>query len=415
MSSSPVASRDWTFAARRRGALSVLAAVVAVALLPLASPAGAQSTEERRKRDVDRSITAQRNELAESTEALARAGEALARIAIQLPAARERQERAKGELAAAEARHGGLLAELRRAEAALASGERATEAAAGKVADRRRTIDAMVRAAYIHGPNGNLGVIVNSDSPDDFFSRATFLQSAVRRQRTALEEIADVRADLAVRTALVAQRRTQLARGEKAAADALERIAALTREAVQARRAVDAQLAERASALAVAKRERAADEARYRALQAESRRLAETIRKASRGSGRIGRGGLMWPANGEVTSRYGYRRHPIYGTRRFHAGIDIGAGSGASIRAATGGKVVVAGPTGSYGNLVVIDHGDGFSTAYAHQSRVNVGEGQRVERGKVIGYVGSTGASTGAHLHFETRINGETVDPMRYY
>ncbi len=400
---------------RTRG-LAALAAVMAVALLPLAAPAGAQSSDEQRKRNVDKSIAAQRHELAESSAALARAGEALARISVQLPAAIERQERAKGELAAAEARFSGLTTELRRAEAAVASGERATDAASARVADRRKTIDAMVRATYMQGPSAYLGLMMSSTTPEDFFSRATYIQHSVHRQRTALNEIADRRAELAARTAQVDQRRGQLTKSQQAAAAALERIEALTREAVLARRAVAAQVAERADALKVAAREKAADEARYRQLQAESRRLAEQIRRsASRGSGRVGKGGLIWPANGEVTSRYGWRTHPIYGSRRFHAGVDIGAGNGATIRAATSGKVIHAGPSSGYGNLVVIDHGNGFSTAYAHQSRIKVSNGQKVSRGDVVGYVGSTGNSTGPHLHFETRINGDTVDPMKYY
>jgi murein DD-endopeptidase MepM/ murein hydrolase activator NlpD len=116
-----------------------------------------------------------------------------------------------------------------------------------------------------------------------------------------------------------------------------------------------------------------------------------------------------------VTSGYGYRVHPIYGYRRFHAGVDIGAPTGQAIVAVRAGKVVHAGPMGTYGNLVVVDHGDGFTTAYAHQSRVAVRAGERVRAGQAVGRVGSTGASTGPHLHYETRVNGEPVDPMRYY
>lgn len=399
----------------RRRLVAAVAVLAAVALLPM--PAGAQSSNERRKRDLDRSIAQQRYELAESTEALARAGEALARIALQLPAARERQERAKGELAAAEARFQGLTTVLRRAEASVVSGERATTAAGDKVLARRRTVTSVVRAAYMQGPYATLGAVMSSPTPRDVLDRATLMQAVVRDQRDKLDEMTQVRAELAARTAQLEQRRAALLKSQRAAAAAVARIQELTREAVLARRAVDAQLAEQAAALKVAERERAADQRRYEQLQAESRRLAELIRRAarSRGTGRVGRGGLVWPANGELTSRYGYRRHPIYGTRRFHAGIDIGAGSGAAVRAATKGVVVHAGPMGSYGNLVVIDHGNGFSTAYAHQSRVAVRGGQSVSRGQTVGYVGSTGASTGPHLHYETRVNGDPVDPMRYY
>ena len=97
-----------------------------------------------------------------------------------------------------------------------------------------------------------------------------------------------------------------------------------------------------------------------------------------------------------------------------HQGIDISAGSGTPIRAAKSGTVIYAGWMDGYGNIIVIDHGGGFATAYAHQSRLGAVDGQSVSQGQVIGYVGSTGHSTGPHLHFETRVNGTPQDPMRF-
>ena len=118
--------------------------------------------------------------------------------------------------------------------------------------------------------------------------------------------------------------------------------------------------------------------------------------------------GFTWPTSGQLTSGFG----PRWG--RMHQGIDIAAPTGRPITAAKSGKVIVAGPSGGYGNLVVIDHGGGLSTAYAHQSRIAVGVGDPVTQGGVIGYVGSTGHSTGPHLHFEVRVNGAARDPLPY-
>lgn len=123
---------------------------------------------------------------------------------------------------------------------------------------------------------------------------------------------------------------------------------------------------------------------------------------------------LAWPVNGPVTSPFGYRIHPIFGTRKLHTGIDISASSGTPIKAAGSGTVLIAGSYGGYGNAVVIDHGGGLATLYAHQSKVAVSVGQTVSTGQVIGYVGCTGYCTGPHLHFETRENGVPVDPMKY-
>ena len=118
--------------------------------------------------------------------------------------------------------------------------------------------------------------------------------------------------------------------------------------------------------------------------------------------------GLIWPVSGPVTSPFGYR----WG--RLHAGIDIGVGYGTPIHAAASGTVVLAGWTGGYGNYTCIDHGGGMATCYGHQSSYAVSGGAQVSQGQVIGYVGNTGHSFGAHLHFEVRINGNPVDPLGY-
>lgn len=148
-------------------------------------------------------------------------------------------------------------------------------------------------------------------------------------------------------------------------------------------------------------------------LEAESARIEAEIR-AAQAAGGTSPGALGWPVAGSVTSPFGYRTHPILGTTRLHAGIDIGAASGSPISAAESGRVILAGPSGGYGNAVVIDHGGGLSTLYAHQSSIAVAAGQQVARGDLVGYVGCTGLCTGAHLHFETRENGSPVDPMKY-
>lgn len=124
--------------------------------------------------------------------------------------------------------------------------------------------------------------------------------------------------------------------------------------------------------------------------------------------------GFQWPVSGTVTSEYGYRIHPIFGTRRLHAGMDISGPTGTAIWAAKGGSVIYAGWRGGYGNAVIINHGGGVTTLYAHQSEMLVSVGDQVGRGDVIGKVGSTGNSTGPHLHFEVRINGTATDPRPY-
>lgn len=129
-------------------------------------------------------------------------------------------------------------------------------------------------------------------------------------------------------------------------------------------------------------------------------------------------GRFQWPvpSSHNITSNYGYRIHPISGTRKLHAGIDIGAAGGANIVAGDSGTVMLAsfGYNGGYGNYIIINHGNGVTTRYAHCSNLYVSAGETVTKGQVIAAVGSTGASTGNHCHFEVRINGESKNPLNY-
>jgi len=169
-------------------------------------------------------------------------------------------------------------------------------------------------------------------------------------------------------------------------------------------------------------RKRREEEARRKA--AEEARLAEERRRAAEAAANAGNGGgggvtaSGWtrPAYGWISSHYGYRIHPIYGTYRLHTGTDIAANCGQPIAAAAGGTVIYAGPNGTYGNFVMISHGNGLTTGYAHIANggIRVGNGQSVSAGQTIAAVGSTGASNGCHLHFEVRTNGTAIDPVPF-
>ena len=154
-------------------------------------------------------------------------------------------------------------------------------------------------------------------------------------------------------------------------------------------------------------------EAELDGFAAEQQRLEDLIRGSS-GSGGNAPGILVRPVPGRITSAFGPRLHPILGYTRMHTGVDMTAPHGQEIKAGAAGKVLLASTYGGYGLTVIIDHGGGMTTLYAHQSTVLVGPGTVVTSGEVIGHIGSSGLATGPHLHFEVRIGGSPVDPAAY-
>jgi murein DD-endopeptidase MepM/ murein hydrolase activator NlpD len=216
-----------------------------------------------------------------------------------------------------------------------------------------------------------------------------------------------------------ARRRTRAARVEAAHVEAA--VASATAEQqgvvsrlVASRDALAAARREKTTTLASIREDRESTLEEIDALEEQSAALAERIRQAQQQAStatvvvRSGSGAVAWPVSGPVTSGFGIR----WG--RMHEGIDIAVAEGTPVRAAAAGTVIYAGWLGGYGNLVVVDHGNGLSTAYAHNSSLGVGVGQSVAAGEVVSYSGNTGNSTGPHVHFEVRVNGSAVDPLGY-
>ncbi|AJQ25523.1 M23 family metallopeptidase [Pelosinus fermentans] len=140
----------------------------------------------------------------------------------------------------------------------------------------------------------------------------------------------------------------------------------------------------------------------------------QEIEKMARNTDQLATKPSIWPTSGEVTSGFGWRNSPMGGGSELHPGMDIANSMGAPVVVAADGVVVQSGAAGGYGNMVQIDHGNGISTIYGHNSRIIVSVGQSVRKGQVISYVGSTGKSTGPHLHYEVRVNGNAVDPIGF-
>ena len=274
-------------------------------------------------------------------------------------------------------------------------------------------LEARVRAIYLDEPPDVLSFLVSATSFDSLIDRVELLNRIGAQDARIARQVERAKARaLAERAATQRTRRLQEATVSVIAARTNE--ARMVRDRLAADRdrlATARQL--KTSALMESRASREDYLHEVEALAAQSAALAAQIRAAQTGAGSAGTGapsaaGLIWPVDGPVVSGFGMR----WG--RMHEGIDIAAASGTPIHAAASGTVIHAGWLGGYGNLVVLDHGNGLATAYAHASAILVGVGQQVSQGETISLVGSTGHSSGPHLHFEVRVNGTAVDPLGY-
>ena len=275
-----------------------------------------------------------------------------------------------------------------------------------------------VRDIYINGRLSYIDVVIGSKDFSDFANRLEVLKRIIDSDIMLIGEIKKERAQIEEHKQKLESDRAKLVELEKAALAKQAEI-----EQKKAERNVVLQKAQNDRATAMqAIEELNASSAQVSAMLKErqaARAAAAAAAQSSGGQGASdnwvqGTGQLGWPVSGEITSPYGYRVHPIWGTTIYHSGIDIGVDEGTPVHAADGGVVVWSGWMGGYGYAVVIDHGNGLSTLYGHNSELAVEEGQSVAKGQVISYAGSTGNSTGPHVHFEVRANGDPVDPMGY-
>ena len=277
-----------------------------------------------------------------------------------------------------------------------------------------------VRDIYINGRLSYLDVVIGAKDFSDFANRLEVLKRIIDSDITLINEIKKERADIeahkqkleADRAKLVELEKAALAKQAEIEQKKAERNVVLQKaqnDRATAMQAIEELNASSAQVSAMLKERQAARAAAAAAATAQSSGGQGASDNWVQGTGQLG-----WPVSGEITSPYGYRVHPIWGTTIYHSGIDIGVDEGTPVHAADGGVVVWSGWMGGYGYAVVIDHGNGLSTLYGHNSELAVDEGQSVAKGQVISYAGSTGNSTGPHVHFEVRANGDPVDPMGY-
>jgi murein DD-endopeptidase MepM/ murein hydrolase activator NlpD len=270
--------------------------------------------------------------------------------------------------------------------------------------------DRRLVAAYEADRPDTLSVLLSSRSFSELLDGFDYIRLVAQHDREIAAEVKSARDEVAAALKRTKVARADMYRQAKIVAVRVHEVRVLRDQLVASKgRLVEAQGRRRASLASLGSQERA-DAEEIDSLQQVSAELAAKIRAAQSHSTvtRTGSGQLAWPVNAPITSPFGWR----WG--RMHEGIDLGAAYGTPIGTAAAGTVIYAGWLGGYGNLTVIDHGGGLSTAYGHQSNIAVSVGEHVEQSQIIGNVGSTGHSTGPHLHFEVRVNGQAVDPLGY-
>ena len=334
----------------------------------------------------------------------------------------EQLRQIEGQLRQATAELGTIKEQRVAVENDITLNERQLAEAQKRLEGRESVFYKRVRDIYINGRLSYLDVVIGSKDFSDFANRLEVLKRIIDSDITLINEIKKERADIEAHKQKLEADRAKLVELEKAALAKQAEI-----EQKKAERNVVLQKAQNDRATAMqAIEELNASSAQVSAMlkerqaaRAAAAAAAAAAAQSSGGQGASdnwvqGTGQLGWPVSGEITSPYGYRVHPIWGTTIYHSGIDIGVDEGTPVHAADGGVVVWSGWMGGYGYAVVIDHGNGLSTLYGHNSELAVDEGQSVAKGQVISYAGSTGNSTGPHVHFEVRVNGDPVDPMGY-
>lgn len=376
------------------------------------------------------SIDDLRENLNETQDALDDAEQDLARTRQEKGTVAEQVRAADAAIAQLSAELAALESDLVDAQAIAEGAARRTEEARQRLmvldselreaeeylAEREKLLSDRAVAAFMHGTVNYAEVVVESRSVTEFVNTTYYLRRILDEDKRVVEDVEDLTAQLAVARAEADSLREQMEADQRAADEALATVSRLTEEQARVTALAEQERSRRQSLLVELEVLEAATEAQIAELEAESAALEEELRNARWQAGAPGNGTWVWPTTGPITSPYGYRTHPIYGTRRLHTGVDIGAGYGTPIVAANTGLVLAAYcSAGGYGCRIVIDHGGGKASLYAHQSSFAVAEGTVVTAGQTIGYVGSTGASTGPHLHFEIRRNGVPEDPMAHY
>lgn len=286
-------------------------------------------------------------------------------------------------------------------EVSIAEKETLIAEATANIAQKGELLNSRLRVMYKNGKAGYLEVVLGAEDFRDLLTRIDMVQKVYMHDRNLIEYMKEQKEIVVVERARLETKKTELT--------------TLRTSKAERTKVLGVKLSAVSKEQKIVKTDLVALEKREDNLAADAKKLTNIIKNMKLAEKYVG-GEMMWPAPGyyKVTSPFGYRIHPILKTKKLHTGIDIGVPYGKPVTAAQSGTVVYAGWMGGYGKVVLLDHGGGMTTLYAHNSKLVVKKGQEVERGQKISECGSTGQSTGAHVHFEVRKDGEWQDPLEY-
>lgn len=376
-----------------KGRLMALALAAGLALLPLFAAFGFASEADDKQAELNE-VQSQMQKMQERKE---KARQKAAAASEGLEEIQSRLNELQAQARELQAKSNALQAKINDNQAQLAKKK-------AEVEQRKKIYSQRLRQIYINGQVNYLDVLLGAKDFGDFSSRMYLLQKIVSSDIAMLQQLQKDEAE-------IKSRQEQL--------DAEMKEIKSTKAELEAKRARANKLKEQRSyMLYKAQEEEQQSQSEYERLLAISENITAMLRNMeSSGGGSSSSGGtgrFMWPCRGEITSYFGWRTHPIFGTTKYHSGMDIAVDYGTPIMAADSGTVIYSGWLGGYGYAVMIDHGSGLVTLYAHNQSLNVYEGQYVTKGTCIAYAGSTGYSTGPHCHFEVRLHGEVTEPLNY-
>lgn len=369
-------------------------------------------------------ITRAQSNLDDSSHALVAAAGRLQQATHQLDAAEKNLVGTAAQLVAARLADTQMAAELQQAQRELYDARQAVVRGRENIVEQRATIGRLAADSFSNGTPALMGlsVMLTARTPNEVTSQINDVDIVMAQQDNALSRLTALKAVLVTQQRKRVRDEAAVASARKAAAANLVRKNALERQATQEGRRVAALVASRRTAERGARRVQAAARSQLRKAQADNLRIKKLILERARrehGGYRGATNGFLGrPVNGPVTSPFGFRFHPIFGTWGLHDGTDFAAGCGLPLLAVADGTVVQEYPQVAWGNRLLIDlgnvNGKNLSVIYNHLSGYRVATGARVHRGEVVGYVGTTGWSTGCHLHFTVLVNAIPVDPMTW-